>query len=226
MNDTIAAVATPHGIGGVSVIRISGPDAAIITKQIFQSKKNRKWIPWRVYSGKIINPATTEPVDEVLVTYFKSPHSYTGENTVEISCHGSPVIVEQILSIIYHLGARAALPGEFTRRAFLNGKLDLSQAEAVLQLTASESKAELRLALRMLSGSLKQPIETIRTNILNLMANLELDLDFPDDTPSIPLKDVVVQLEQAQRDLEDIIRAGNRGAASKTRLQAVLAGKV
>mgnify|MGYP001550599115 FL=1 len=149
MKDTITALATPEGKGGLSVIRVSGPNALAIISAVFVpvNKRKQSLIPWHARSGWLYDPVSWQTVDEVIVLFFKAPKSYTGEDLLEISCHGNPLISSHILDIIISQGARPALPGEFTRRAFENGRIDLSQAEAVAQVTGAESEKATHAAL-------------------------------------------------------------------------------
>ena len=147
MNDTIVAIATPTGEGGIGVIRISGDQAVEVVAAVFRPSSGRKefWEPRRVHCGSLIDPASGKAVDEVLLIFFKSPHSYTSEDVVEIHAHGGVYVIGRILKIFIDRGARLAEPGEFTRRAFLNGRIDLSQAEAVADIISAESEKALEV---------------------------------------------------------------------------------
>jgi len=179
LNTTICALATGGGTSALAVIRISGPDAFLITDKIFVGKKNKKLIHQKGYTlhfGNIV--WENQLIDEVLVSVFKQPHSYTGENLVEISCHGSIFIQQSILSALQAAGAIAAKAGEFTLRAFLNGKMDLSQAEAVADIIASENKAAHTLAFQQLRGGYSDEIKKLRDELMTFAALIELELDF------------------------------------------------
>lgn len=179
-NNTIAALATGGGLSAIAVIRVSGPDAFTITDLCFKSKSRKKLAdqkPNTIHFGEIITK-NNEVIDEVLISVFHAPRSFTGENTLEISCHGSVFIQQQILQVLYAAGAVPAKPGEFTQRAFLNGKLDLSQAEAVADLIASENKASHELALKQLRGGYSDQIKQLRDQLMNFAALIELELDF------------------------------------------------
>ena len=181
-NDTICALATSTG-GAIAVIRISGKDSFEIMNRIF-SKDILDAKPNTIHFGRIFTPSIPasqiEIVDEVLVSIFRAPHSYTGEDSVEISCHGSEYIVKRILELLIQNGCRQALPGEFTQRAFLNGKMDLSQAEAVADLIAASNKATHKIALSQLRGDFSSELSLLREQLLKLTSLLELELDFSD----------------------------------------------
>ena len=179
--ETICAIATAQG-GAIGVIRVSGPEAISITSQIFtpisgKSLNERK--PYTLTFGKI-HSAEGEIIDEVLVSVFRAPHSYTGEDSTEISCHGSSYILQQVMRRLIECGCRTALPGEYTQRAFLNGKMDLSQAEAVADLIASTSTATHRMAMNQMRGGFSQELSILKDKLLHLTSLMELELDFSD----------------------------------------------
>ena len=176
MEDTIAAVSTPPGEGAVALVRISGPEAAAILGKIFRPMNPE---PRRATAGRIIEDGTT--VDRVLVTVFLAPASYTGEDMVEIGCHGGILLAAHILEIVLRQGARAAGPGEFTQRAFLNGKLDLTQAEAVMDLISAKTPLAMRAAAEQLQGRLGDEVAGIRAEVLETVAHLEAWIDFPEE---------------------------------------------
>lgn len=182
MNETICALATSQG-GALNVIRISGEKALEIVSRIFIPKKGAPLAERRTHSAVFGDICTcgTEVLDEALLTIMRAPHSYTGEDTVEISCHASPYITQQIMISLLDLGARQAEPGEFTMRAFLNGKMDLSRAEAVADLIASTSKASHRLAMNQLKGGFSKELGALRDKLLKLTSLIELELDFSEE---------------------------------------------
>lgn len=182
-NDTICAIATAQG-GAIGIIRVSGTDAITITNKIFTPANHRTQNlslckPYTVHFGYIKNNKD-EVIDEVLVTLFHAPHSYTGENSVEISCHGSTYILQQVMQLLINNGCRMATPGEYTQRAFLNGKMDLSQAEAVADLIASTSEATHRIAMNQMRGAFSRELSILREKLLHLTSLMELELDFSD----------------------------------------------
>ena len=179
--DTICAIATAQG-GAIGVIRVSGPEAIEITSRIFTpigGKPLDERKPYTLTFGKILS-SEGEIIDEVLVSVFRAPHSYTGENSTEISCHGSSYILQQVMRRLIECGCRTALPGEYTQRAFLNGKMDLSQAEAVADLIASTSTATHRMAMNQMRGGFSKELSLLRDKLLHLTSLMELELDFSD----------------------------------------------
>jgi len=179
--ETIAAIATPPGIGGVGLIRVSGPTAEEIARRLFRPLPPGNFLSNHLYHGRIIAPTTGAILDEVLVAFLKGPHSYTGEDTLEISCHGGPLILRTVLEAVFQTGARPAERGEFTQRAFLNNRLDLAQAEAVLDIITAKTRPGLALAIDCLSGKLSEPIEAIRSEVIDLLAGVEAAIDFSED---------------------------------------------
>lgn len=180
--DTICAIATAQG-GAIGTIRVSGPEAISIADKIFTPASDHKLAGRRPYTltfGRICTP-TGEVLDEVLVSVFRAPHSYTGEDSVEIACHGSAYILQQVMQLLLAAGCRAARPGEYTERAFLNGKMDLSQAEAVADLIASSSEATHRLAMNQMRGGFSKELHHLREQLLNFTALIELELDFSEE---------------------------------------------
>jgi tRNA modification GTPase len=181
--DTIAAIATAPGEGGVAIVRISGVDAEAIAAQTFVrlAGKNGRLKSHRLYHGKIRDPHSDRVFDEVLLTIMRKPRSYTGEDVVEIHCHGGAFVVRQILGLAFRQGARQAEPGEFTKRAFLNGRLDLTQAEAVLDLIRAKTDKSAGLALDQVGGALSQWVVELREELLDILVQVEAAIDFPDE---------------------------------------------
>jgi tRNA modification GTPase len=181
--DTIAAIATPPGEGSIAVIRMSGGDAERIAARIFfrNRDENNKLQSHRLYHGTVRDPKTARAIDEVLLAIMRQPRSYTGEDVVEIHCHGGAFVTEQMLQLVLSEGARQAQPGEFTKRAFLNGRIDLSQAEAVLDLIRARTDRGAALALDQASGNLSHWVGGLRSELLNLLVQVEAAIDFPDE---------------------------------------------
>ena len=178
--DTVCAVSTPEGVGGIAVVRVSGSDAISIVDRLFHGRHRLSETDGgRLRFGTLLSPEGYA-IDEVLCAVFRAPHSFTGEDTVEVSCHGSRYIAKAILQALIQVGARMATAGEFTKRAFLNGRLDLSQAEAVADLIAAESEAEQHLALSHLRGGVSEEIKSLRERLLTFTSLIELELDFAD----------------------------------------------
>ncbi len=210
----ICAISTPPGCGGIAVIRLSGKDCVSLVDKVFASPSGRKLdesMPNTIHFGEIRKE--NETIDEVLVSIFRTPHSYTGEDTVEITCHGSVYIQQQILQLLIEKGARSALPGEFTQRAFLNGKMDLSQAEAVADLIASTSAGMHRLALNQMRGGFSQELIKLRTQLLDFTSMIELELDFSEEevefADRIHLKELATNIEQIIHKLAHSFSVGN-----------------
>ncbi|QGY47266.1 tRNA uridine-5-carboxymethylaminomethyl(34) synthesis GTPase MnmE [Maribellus comscasis] len=212
---TICAISSSPGTGAIAVIRLSGSEAISITDKVFQSpKKGKKLVaqkPNTMHFGQIV--FKDEVVDEVVVCLFLEPHSFTGENIVEISCHGSTFIQQKILEILVENGARLALPGEFTQRAFLNGKMDLSQAEAVADVIASSNAASHKLALNQMRGGFSKEINELRSQLLHFTAMVELELDFSEEDVEFAdrteLKNLTERIEKLLRKLKNSFQLGN-----------------
>jgi len=214
--DTIVALATPQGIGAIGVIRLSGTDAIAICNLVFGTKSLKKKDLSQVATNTIhFGVIHDEDVilDEVLVSVFKTPHSYTGENTVEISCHGSPYIQQQIIQLFIKKGARLANQGEFTLRAFLNGKLDLSQAEAVADLISSNSATSHQIAMQQMRGGFSSKIKLLRQNLIDFASLIELELDFSEEDVEFAdrtdLKNLVSSIQRIVQRLIDSFEVGN-----------------
>lgn len=213
--DTIVALATASGVGAIAVIRLSGPDAIRIANDSFQSIKEKKSLidqkSHTLHLGHIMNGQRT--IDEVLVSVFKNPNSYTGEDTVEISCHGSIYIQQEIIQLFLQKGCRMADAGEFTLRAFLNGKLDLSQAEAVADLIASDSEASHQVAMQQMRGGFSNEIQLLREQLLNFASLIELELDFSEEDVEFAdrqdFKDLIAKIQIVLKRLIDSFSIGN-----------------
>ena len=209
---TIAAIATAPG-GAIGIIRVSGPDAINIVNSVF-SKDILDAKGYSLHYGEIISALSPQPIDDVLVSVFRSPHSYTGEDSIEISCHGSRYILETILSLLVEKGCQMAQPGEFTQRAFLNGKMDLTQAEAVADLIASSNASQHRIAINQMRGGITSRLHELRDKLLHLTSLLELELDFSDHeelefADCSELEDVAHSIEQEITKLLESFSAGN-----------------
>ena len=183
--DTIAAISTPPGEAGLGIVRLSGPGAAAIARKIFRPHRpHSSWRSHRLYLGHIIDPQG-EVIDEVLLTWMQAPHTYTREDVVEINCHSGYGVLSRLLSLVLDQGARLAQPGEFTLRAFLSGRIDLTQAEAVLEVIRARTDASLQVAAGHLQGSLGRSLVQIREALLDLLARVEAALDFPEEAEEL-----------------------------------------
>lgn len=224
LTDTIVALATPPGVGAIAVIRLSGVEAINIANSVFPSKDLTKANSHTVHLGTIRDGDRI--IDEVLVTLFVAPKSYTKENVVEISCHGSPYIIEQLIQLFIKKGARMAQAGEFTLRAFLNGQLDLSQAEAVADLIASESEAAHSMAMDQMRGGFSDEIQKLRQELIDFASLIELELDFSEEDVEFAnrddLKDLVNKLKSLLKKLIDSFQLGN---VLKNGVSTVIAGR-
>ena len=185
LDDTIVAIATPPGRGGIGVVRLSGPEARDIARPMLRLAHGHDLEAGRAHFGELIDPATGERIDEVVVTYFAKPHSYTTDDVVEISCHGSPVVLRHVVEMAINAGARLAEPGEFTMRAFLNGRIDLTQAEAVRDLIDSQTLYQAQVAARQLEGALSKRLQPTKQKLVELIATLEAGVDFAEDDVSV-----------------------------------------
>ncbi len=228
-HSTITAISTAPGVGGIAVIRVSGQDALSITEAIFQPKSKSKNILNQsantVQYGSIVNKKD-EIIDDVLVTVFHAPHSFTGEDTVEIACHGSIFIQQQILQLLIDAGCQLAKPGEFTQRAFLNGKMDLSQAEAVADLIASTSASAHRMSVSQMRGGFSNELIQLRTHLIDFVSLIELELDFNEEDVEFAdraqLKNLTNEIEQHIAKLSDSFSVGN---ALKNGIPVALVGE-
>lgn len=228
-DDTISAIATAVGEGGIGIVRISGNKAVAIADKLFTSKSGKQaaqFASHQVVYGDIIDPETGETVDEVLLILMRAPRSYTREDIVEIHCHGGPVPLKKMLALTLGQGSRLAEPGEFTKRAFLNGRLDLAQAEAVIDIIRSKTDASLKLAVGNLSGRLSTEIKQLRHVILSMIAQLEAAIDFPEeDIEEAAAADVARLILQAQADVDKLLATAQTGRILREGLATVIIGK-
>jgi len=228
VDDTIVAIATPPGAGAIGVIRISGPAAVRAASQVVRLAESRdlESVTARVvHRAALKDPVTGEDLDVALVVRMPAPHSYTGEDVVELSCHGNPLLLGQIVRVLLASGARLAEPGEFTKRAFLNGRVDLLRAEAVATLIEARSDRAVRLAARQLSGPLAEALARLRELILDLVAGLEVALDFPDEDVGMSRPAGRKQVEILAEDLRDLLVRVERGRAIHEGLSVMLTGR-
>jgi tRNA modification GTPase len=223
--DTIIALSTPRGKGALAVVRMSGERSPELLNQLFSKQINEK-DHRKAVSGEIWTAGGERMIDECVVTYIRGPHSYTGEDLVEISCHGNPVIIEQIIQEIVNLGARVAQPGEFTQRAFLNQKMDLSQAEAVAAVIEAKTRRGLACSLRQLEGGLSSKIGLIRDELMQLASLLEVDLDFNEgDIQVYDSTDVKKRAGILLQDIDHLLHTYDYGRLYQEGLKLLLLGK-
>jgi tRNA modification GTPase len=226
-NATIEAIATPAGVGGIGVVRISGPEAVAIAKTVFR-RQNRpiRLTPkqsHRLFHGQVIDPRDDSLIDDVLLAWMAAPRTYTTEDTVELSCHGGPIPLRETLRVVLEAGARHAEPGEFTLRAFLNGRLDLTQAEAVLNVIGARTAESLRLAVSDLAGDLTKRLAPATTALVGLLAYLDASADFPDD--EIDTSDIDHGLAQAHEALAAVVAGSKAGMLYRDGARIALVGR-
>jgi len=209
--DSIAALVTPPGEGGVGIVRVSGPLAPALPSILFPALSDG-WLSHAARVGGLVDPSSGETVDEALGLLMRAPRSYTGEDVFEIQCHGSPLVLERVLRICLERGCRAARPGEFTLRAFLNGRMDLAQAEAVIDVVRARSNASLDLAVRQLEGRLSRRIDPIRSDLVGLLARVEAMIDFVEEDVPPELDEASIErLEHAQRAVQTLLEGAEQG---------------
>ena len=221
-DDTICALATAPGLGAVAIVRCSGPDARNVCERLL----GRPLVPRRVHMGLLRDPGTGGAIDEVVALYFKAPRSFTREDVVEIQAHGSPVQVRRILALLVAQGMRLAEPGEFTRRAFLNGRLGLSEAEAVNDLVHAPTETVADLALEQLHGSLKERIVALRARLIDLCALIEANMDFPEeDIEILDRADVARQVTDVRARVDELAATYERGRMVRSGIRTLIAGR-
>src|SRR6266576_1702731 len=227
-NDTIAAIATPPGVGGIGVIRVSGNDAFSLVLPLLRRPGGRTDLPpsHLLTYGHIVDPSTQEVLDEVLVAFMRAPHTYTREDVVEIQGHGGPLILRRMLRAVLAQGTRMANPGEFTLRAFLNGRLDLAQAEAVMDLIEAQTEAGQRLALQQLRGHLSEQLEEARSAMLGVVARIEASIDFPEEDVPAPMADELRPLiAEAQQRVDSLLAGSEQGRLYRQGLRTAIIGR-
>ena len=229
MNDstTIAAISTAKAAAGISVIRVSGPEAIDIADRVFKARSNKPLREMKGYTCALgAAYAAGERIDECIATVFRAPHSYTGENVAELSCHGGVYITARILRELFDSGAVPAEPGEFTKRAFLNGKLDLIEAESVMDIISARSRSAARAALSVKEGALSRRIEAVKSALLNKAAHLEAWADYPEeDIPEVEDEELASALTAAENELTGMIQSYDNGRILKDGIDTVIVGK-
>ena len=225
MNDTIAAISTTVGVGAISIIRVSGEDSIKIVNKIFKEKDLEKVESHTIHYGHIIYK--DEIQDEVLVSIMRSPKTFTTEDVVEINCHGSIAVTKKILEILLTLGCRLAEPGEFTKRAFLNGRIDLLEAEGVMDLINSKSESEKKLALNQIGGKVSNLIKNLRQKILEVLANIEVKIDYPEyeDIEDVTYNDLNNNIIEVEEEIKRIIKESENGKIIKEGIKTAIIGR-
>lgn len=225
--DTITAISTPVGEGGISIIRVSGEEAIPVVKKLFKGKDLAKVASHTINYGHIIDPQTNQEVDEVMVSVMRAPKTYTKEDVVEINCHGGLLATNRILQLTIGAGARMAEPGEFTKRAFLNGRLDLSQAEAVMDLIRAKTDKSMKVALNQLDGNLSHLIKHLRKDILDVLAQVEVNIDYPEydaveEMTSKLLREKAIEIRQR---IERLLKTAKQGKVLRDGLATAIIGR-
>ncbi|AKA71255.1 tRNA uridine-5-carboxymethylaminomethyl(34) synthesis GTPase MnmE [Clostridium scatologenes] len=227
--DTIAAISTVLGEGGISIIRVSGDKALKIVSGLFRGVNEKKLNdikPYTIRYGFIIEKDTGDTLDEVLVSYMKAPRSFTAEDTVEINCHGGVVATKRILEEVVKNGVRIAEPGEFTKRAFLNGRIDLSQAEAVIDIIRAKTELSMKSAVAQSKGKVSEEISSIRNKLLEIVAHIEATVDYPeDDLEEVTADKVTMQLKDVVEGMDNILKTAEEGKIIREGLNTVIVGK-
>ena len=225
--DTIAAISTPLGVGGIGVVRLSGPQTREILGKVFRRRRGKgPLLSHRFYLGEILRPRDAAVIDEVLASFMEKPRTYTREDVAEIQAHSGVLVLREILDAVLQSGARLAEPGEFTKRAFLNGRIDLTQAEAVIDLIQSKTRRSLEMANLQREGRLGMEIRRIREDLLNLMALLEAGIDFPEEeVPELSGHEVNRRLRDALEKLDTLLRTYDRGKIYREGISAVIIGR-
>lgn len=224
--DTIAAVSTPRGEGAISIVRLSGPHAVKIAQQIFRGALLSKLQTHTITYGHIIDPNTQQIIDEVLLTVMRAPRTYTREDIVEINCHGGATCVQQVLELILLTGARLAEPGEFTKRAFLNGRIDLAQAEAVVDIIRSQTDLTRQVAMNQLQGGISRAVNHLRDQLIDLLAEVEASIDFPEENLDfMDLTELEACAQAILTKLEQLYQTAREGKILRDGLSLAIVGK-
>ena len=227
--DTIAAISTAPGEGAIGIVRISGEDAIRIADEVYRLKEKRlnEQPSHTIHYGHIVDPKNNEVIDEVMVTVLRAPKTFTREDVVEINCHGGIVAINRILQLVLRMGARLAEPGEFTKRAFLNGRIDLSQAEAVMDLIRAKTDKSMQMAMRQLDGELSKLIQNLRQEILNTLAQVEVNIDYPeyDDVEEMTLQLLREKTEQVSRGIRALLNTASQGKILRDGLKTAIVGR-
>lgn len=228
-DDTIAAISTAPGEGGIGIIRISGKDSLDILNRVFDSKSGKSTINFSSYTiryGHIIDHDNDSVIDEVLVSYMKSPNTYTREDVVEINCHGGAIPVKKVLELVLREGARLAEPGEFTKRAFLNGRIDLAQAEAVIDMIRSKTEMSMEAALKQLEGKLSKKLGIIKNMLVDIMSHIEASIDFPEeDVEDVLYESLLADCSKIIGFLDELIKSSDAGKILRDGLNTIIIGK-
>lgn len=226
VEDTIAAISTPVGEGGVGIIRVSGPDAPAVARRIVRCSTNGDLESHRFYYGTVLDPATSDVVDEAMVVLMRAPRSYTREDVLEIQCHGGYLVTRRVLDVVLRCGVRLAEPGEFTRRAFLNGRIDLVQAEAIIDVIRSKTEAALSFAQHQREGRLSERLGDVRDDLRHALALVEAFIDFPEeDVDPASQGEIEAKARGAQARIEQLLDGFDEGRVLREGVSVLIAGK-
>ncbi|MFX3674328.1 MAG: tRNA uridine-5-carboxymethylaminomethyl(34) synthesis GTPase MnmE [Paenisporosarcina sp.] len=228
--DTIAAISTPMGEGAIAIVRLSGPEAISIANRVFRSPKEKtlhEQSSHTIHYGHLIEPKTEEVVEEVMLSLMKGPKTFTREDVIEINCHGGLVSVNRVLQLVLQYGARLAEPGEFTKRAFLNGRIDLSQAEAVMDLIRAKTDRAMNVALGQMDGKLSRLIASLRQALLETLAQVEVNIDYPeyDDVEEMTLPMIIEKSTWVKKEIEYLLQTSTQGKILREGLSTVIVGR-
>ncbi|AXI11045.1 tRNA uridine-5-carboxymethylaminomethyl(34) synthesis GTPase MnmE [Oceanobacillus zhaokaii] len=225
--DTITAISTPIGEGAIAIVRLSGPEAVSITSKIFKGKNLQEVDSHTINYGKIINPETNEIADEVMVSVMRAPRTFTREDIIEINCHGGMTAVKRVLEMALSNGARLAEPGEFTKRAFLNGRIDLSQAEAVMDLIRAKTDKAMNVALKQMDGRLSGLIQRLRQELLETVAQVEVNIDYPeyDDVEEMSHEMMRTKTKEVHEEIEKLLSIAKQGKILREGLATAIIGR-
>ncbi|AYW46337.1 tRNA uridine-5-carboxymethylaminomethyl(34) synthesis GTPase MnmE [Tetragenococcus koreensis] len=226
--DTIAAISTPPGEGAISIVRLSGEEAIPAADRVFKAKKPLAQADSHtIHYGHIVDPKNDETLDEVMVSVMRAPKTFTREDIIEINCHGGIIVVNQILQLLLRSGARLAEPGEFTKRAFLNGRIDLSQAEAVMDLIRAKTDKAMNVALNQLDGDLSRLIRSLRQEVLETLAQVEVNIDYPeyDDVEEMTSKLLLEKAKQVKQQIQSLLMTAQQGKILREGLNTAIIGR-
>jgi len=226
--DTITSISTPMGEGAIGIVRLSGPEAVEIGDKLYKGKKQLKDVPSHTINyGHIIDPETDEVVEEVMISVLRAPKTFTREDIIEINCHGGILTINRILELTMTHGARMAEPGEYTKRAFLNGRIDLSQAEAVMDFIRSKTDRASKVAMNQIEGRLSDLIKRQRQSILEILAQVEVNIDYPeyDDVEDATTEFLLAQSKKIKNEIDQLLETGTQGKIMREGLSTVIVGK-
>ncbi|MFC0210929.1 tRNA uridine-5-carboxymethylaminomethyl(34) synthesis GTPase MnmE [Paenibacillus chartarius] len=227
LNDTIAAISTPLGEGGIAVIRVSGDEAVALAGRLFRGRTKLTDMPTHtVQYGSIVDPGTGEKLEEALVTVMRAPRSFTREDVVEVGCHGGIVAVKRVLDALLEQGVRLAEPGEFTKRAFLNGRIDLTQAEAVIDLIRAKSDRAFKVAMKQVDGKLSKRIGALRYRLIELMAHIEVNIDYPEHDVAEMTSSMIADVgTSVSAEIDELLRTAEQGKILREGISTAIIGK-